>query len=160
MSYGGKEKSDLEAHILEELEANNIIPIIAAGNEDKNLDLHPIYPASYKSDATLVVGSIGPNGEKSSFSNYGFNTVDMFAPGQSILTTAYVYGEHGYGITDGTSISTPMVAAAVAYLYELYPSYSMSELKKLLIQKGLFSFPLIRYGRNGRILDFKKIYNN
>jgi hypothetical protein len=53
-----------------------------------------------------------------------------------------------------------MVAAAVAYLYELYPSYSMSELKKLLIQKGLFSFPLIIYGRNGIILDFKKIYNN
>jgi len=38
-----------------------------------------------------------------------------------ILTTAYIYGEHGYGVVEGTSISSPMVAAAIAYLYQLYP---------------------------------------
>jgi subtilisin family serine protease len=158
MSYGGEEKSDLEKHLLEELEANEIIPIIAAGNEDKNLDLHHIYPASYKLDNSIVVGSIGPNGKKSSFSNYGFNTINIFAPGESILTTAYVYGEHGYGITDGTSISTPMVAAGIAYLYELFPNYSAFKLKEKLIEKSTFSLPLVRYEKSGRILDFKKIY--
>lgn len=160
MAYGGELEVNLERHLLSQFRELNIIPIIAAGNEDRNLDLRPLYPASYKLDHSIVVGSIGPNGKKSSFSNYGFNTVDIFAPGESILTTAYVYGEHGYGITDGTSISTPMVSAAISYLYELYPNYSIYELKNQLLKDSLFSLPLIVYGRNGRILDFKNIYSN
>ncbi len=160
MSYGGEQKVDLEEYLLSQFGDLNIIPIIAAGNEDRNLDFRPLYPASYKLDESIVVGSIGPNGKKSSFSNYGFKTIDLFAPGESILTTAYVYGEHGYGITDGTSISTPMIAAAIAYLYELFPMYSAYELKELLIQKSIFTRQLRLYSKNGKILDFKDFYSD
>lgn len=160
MSYGGEQKIELEEYLLSQFGDLNIIPIIAAGNEDRNLDLRPLYPASYKLDQSIVVASIGPNGKKSSFSNYGLQTIDIFAPGESILTTAYVYGEHGYGITDGTSISTPMVAAAIAYLYELFPNYSGYELKELLIRKSIFSRPLRLYSKNGKILDFKDFYSD
>ena len=43
------------------------------------------------------------------FSNYGA-CVDLFAPGQGILS-AWYSGRHGHGVADGTSMATPHVAA-------------------------------------------------
>lgn len=61
--------------------------ITSAGNQNINNDLHPQYPAGYNSENIIVVGSINSNGDKSSFSNYGSATVDIFAPGSHILST-------------------------------------------------------------------------
>jgi subtilisin family serine protease len=159
MSYGGSQKSDVEEHLLSQLAVYNILPVIAAGNEDNNLDFKPTYPASYKLDYSIVVGSFNPKGKKSSYSNFGTQTVDIFAPGDDILTTAYVYGEHGYGVASGTSISTPMVASAIAYIYNFYPASDIYRLKEHLIDNSLSKRKLRFYGKSGKTLDFENLLN-
>jgi len=67
MAYGGDERVDLEEYLLSQFGDLNMMSIIAAGNEDRNIDLRPIYPASYRLDNSIVVGSIDQNGRKSSF---------------------------------------------------------------------------------------------
>ncbi|MBO7747496.1 S8 family serine peptidase [Paenibacillus sp. MWE-103] len=77
--------------------ASPMLFAVAAGNEPKedfslkppkNLDESPVYPASYGSPNIVTVGSVGPDGLFSYFSNYGPGTVDLAAPGIAVLSTA------------------------------------------------------------------------
>ncbi|MFC4811003.1 S8 family serine peptidase [Paenibacillus sp. GCM10023250] len=78
------------------IEASPMLFTVAAGNDPKedylktpkNLDESPVYPASYGSPNIVTVGSVGPDGLFSYFSNYGPGTVDLAAPGIAVLSTA------------------------------------------------------------------------
>lgn len=61
--------------------------VCSAGNDGIDIDNNINYPASYKLDNVIAVGAFDSNGKRSVFSNYGKNTVDIFAPGVDILST-------------------------------------------------------------------------
>lgn len=61
--------------------------ICAAGNDGHSNDYTPVYPASYDLPNVISVGSIDSDGDISDFSNYGKQSVDIFAPGGNILST-------------------------------------------------------------------------
>lgn len=67
------------------------------------MDLLPLYPAAYSLPNIISVGSINSSGAISAFSNYGVNTVDLFAPGEAILSTT---AGNSYATFSGTSKST------------------------------------------------------
>ena len=77
-----------------------VLFIAAAGNEAANNDAVASYPANYFLDNVISVGSITSTGTISSFSNYGATTVDLFAPGSSIVSTWPV---STYATLSGTS---------------------------------------------------------
>jgi thermitase len=79
--------------------------VAAAGNEGGT---EPRYPAAYP--AVVGVGATDNAGRTiSAFSNRG-SWVDLAAPGEGIFTTSI----GGYASFDGTSFSSPLVAAAAA----------------------------------------------
>jgi len=84
--------------------------VAAAGNNHVNNDSDPMYPASYDSDIVISVGAHDNKGNPCSFSNFGSNSVDIFAPGDAIYSTD-LNGTHSF--RSGTSMAAPMVTAAV-----------------------------------------------
>lgn len=100
MSGGGAEGHPDEAALLGRSSATTFI--VAAGNGGVNIDHPPgYYPASYNFSNVVTVGSIGTDGKKSYFSNYG-NTVDTWELGESIYSTI----PGGYGYMSGSSMAT------------------------------------------------------
>jgi len=86
----------------------NILMFASSGNESLNFLL---YPAS--SPFVISVGSYNTfTGKRSDFSNYGSN-LDFTAPGDLILTA---WHDGSTVALSGTSLSTPHVSAAAAYL--------------------------------------------
>src|SRR5262249_61246460 len=85
-SYGGKMKSQA---VLDEIRALNdagILFVAAPGNDARDNDRFPGFPASYHVSNVVSVGSTGLSGSISfGFSNYGQRTVDLLAPGEQIL---------------------------------------------------------------------------
>jgi len=69
------------------IEASGQLFVAAAGNSANNNDGTPAYPASYDSPNILSVAAINNRGDLASFSNYGATTVDISAPGVSILSS-------------------------------------------------------------------------
>ncbi|MES2598452.1 MAG: S8 family serine peptidase [Verrucomicrobiota bacterium] len=72
-----------------------VIHVAAAGNSKKNNDLIPVYPACIPSGFVLSVGASDQNDIPSSWSttagtNFGPQTVDIFAPGTNILSTYWI----------------------------------------------------------------------
>lgn len=87
--------------------------VAAAGNSGVNTDSTPHYPSSYDSSNIVSVASINENGNMSSFSNYGSISVDIGAPGESILST---YPRNKYATMSGTSMAAPHVSGVLALM--------------------------------------------
>ena len=112
--------------------ANNagILFVAAAGNEANNNNSHPSYPASYNVANVLSVAAVDRNGNLANFSNYGNNSVDIAAPGVSILST--VLGS-SYSSYSGTSMATPHVSGVAALVLAREPNLTVSQLKSRLV---------------------------
>ncbi len=110
--------------------ANGILFVAAAGNDSVNNDTYPHYPSSYTSSNIVSVMSTDRNDLRSSFTNWGPTSVDIGAPGTSILSC-----EPGnqYQYLNGTSMATPHVAGACALLQSINPSLNVSETKDIIM---------------------------
>ncbi len=115
--------------------ANNagIMFMAAAGNYTSNNDTSPYYPASYDVPNVVAVASTDHNDNISSFSNYGATTVELGAPGSSILST--IIG-NSYALFSGTSMATPHVSGAAALLLSVNDQLTVAEIKTLLVDYG------------------------
>ncbi|MEN3272810.1 MAG: hypothetical protein V7636_1571 [Actinomycetota bacterium] len=104
-----------------------VLVVAAAGNSGSAT---PSYPAAY--DGVLGVGSTAPDGSRvSTFSNHG-SWVDLWAPGESIVSTSTLTG--GYTSFDGTSFASPMVAAAAALLFAHRPTATAADIAARLLR--------------------------
>jgi len=114
-SYGGSGGSigDSIDNAIAKLGKKGIVFVAAAGNEGKDIDSDPVYPACYSASNIISVGASDQNDQKADFSNYGANNVDVFAPGTNILS---LYPDNAYAYMQGTSMATPQVSGVIALL--------------------------------------------
>lgn len=122
--------------------------LVAAGNDGKNNDTRPTYPANYDLPNIVTVAATDHNDELANFSNYGGRTVDLAAPGVDIVST--VPGGK-YSKMSGTSMATPHVAGAAGLIVSEFPNISNGELRSRLLdtvdQKSQLQGEVITGGR-------------
>jgi len=116
-----------------------VLLVHAAGNDSKNIDTADNFPnpifedGSGKAGNVITVGASGDEkngGLTASFSNYGKQEVDVFAPGVSIYST--IPGGNTYGNASGTSMACPVVAGIAALALEYYPTLTAKQLKDII----------------------------
>jgi len=103
--------------------------VAAAGNAGLNTDLSANYPSGYNIDNIISVASSTNDDARSSFSNFGATTVDLAAPGSTILST---YGS-GYAYLDGTSMATPHVTGVVALVQGRHPDWTYAQVRQRIL---------------------------
>lgn len=97
--------------------ARDVVVVAAAGNLHDEGDPVP-YPAAY--DGVVGVGSIGPDGTRSPYSQVGAY-VDLVAPGGDVIAAA---AAGGHKQQSGTSYAVPFVAATAALVRDYRPDLS------------------------------------
>jgi hypothetical protein len=143
MSLGGP-ASNAIADAVRSAQQQGALIVAAAGNDGFTL---PVYPAAYP--GVLSVAASMPNNHLASFSNRG-SWVDIAAPGTSILSTTTEGGIPSYDELDGTSFSTPQVAATAALLIAKNPCMSSGDVVNRLMST---TRPLAGGGVRSGILD-------
>lgn len=119
-------------------ELRDVLIVRAAGNESHNVDSVDNFPSAdlltlhAKAVNFLSVGASGdPNVSTgklvADFSNYGKETVDVFAPGVKIYSS--LPGGNQYGFLNGTSMAAPVVTGIAALIRSYYPALSAKQVK-------------------------------
>ena len=122
-------------------ESKGVLLVHAAGNSHQNLDTTsnfptPVFEEGIRAANWITVGASGDpkaGGLTASFSNYGKEEVDVFAPGVRIYST--VPGGNTYQNLQGTSMAAPVVAGLAAFILEYYPKLSPQQVK-MVIEKS------------------------
>lgn len=120
--------------------SKDVLLVHAAGNDSKNTDENTFYPnrkyedGSGTADAWLEVGASAFRDDSqlaAEFSNYGKTTVDVFAPGVKIYSTA---PGSKYRVHDGTSMAAPAVAGVAALIRSYYPKLTAVQVKEIIMK--------------------------
>jgi subtilisin family serine protease len=106
-SWGGGGYSQTLKDAIEYANTHNVLFVAAAGNSAGNNDQYPSYPASYDCSNIISVAALDKNDNLASFSCYGATSVDIGAPGVSIVSTT---PNNTYSTYSGTSMATPHVS--------------------------------------------------
>jgi hypothetical protein len=130
-SWGGDGYSEALADAIDYASDHGSVFVAAAGNSFSDNDVSENYPSNYEIPNVVAVASTDNRDARSWFSNYGRHTVDLGAPGSSILST-WPGGTYRY--LDGTSMATPHVTGAVALAKAAFPDATSFGLKALLLR--------------------------
>ncbi|PRD51248.1 S8 family peptidase [Sphingobacterium gobiense] len=125
-------------------EEKDVLMVHAAGNDAKDIDIVKNYPTKYYTDSlnavlgeasnwiTVGATSSGLDGDLlAEFSNFGYRSVDVFAPGVKINSTmpGSTYKEQ-----NGTSMAAPVVSGLAAVLRSYYPELTAKEVKDIILK--------------------------
>jgi subtilisin family serine protease len=131
-SWGGNGRSRSLERAIRRAQSRNVLFVTAAGNDHANIDRAPDYPASYSLSNIITVGSSTRTDNPSSASNFGRNSVDLFAPGSQIYTCK-ASSDRSYGFSSGTSLAAPFVTGTLALMIAADPGMSGFELTNHLL---------------------------
>lgn len=142
ISWGTPFEAAILRDALKFARANGVFVAIAAGNSGDN---QRFYPAAF--DSAFVVAAGNSDGFMTDFSTFGAH-VDVVAPGEDILslraagTDMYAeVGEPGvriiggdslYYLSDGTSMSTPVVVGEAAFLWGIRADLNLNQMEDLI----------------------------
>lgn len=153
-SWGGGERSEALKEAIVAAKDAGILFVAAAGNESNNNDSRPTYPASYDVENVITVGAMDGKGNKASFSNYGKESVHVFAPGVNILSTVK---NGGYQKMSGTSMATPMVSGVLGLLLSQEEGINFSDAKTRLMESTVRNSSLSKFSIDGRVDAFRML---
>jgi subtilisin family serine protease len=129
-SYGGDGYSQAFLDEINRAGGSDILFVAAAGNSASNNDAARFYPASYNASNEIAVAATDGADSLASFSNYGASTVQLGAPGVSILST--VRGG-GYAYFTGTSMATPHVSGAALLTAAACPAFNTAAVRSAIL---------------------------
>ncbi|MEJ7646303.1 MAG: S8 family peptidase [Chryseolinea sp.] len=139
MSFGKSFSPQKEAvdKAVKYAESKGVLLIHAAGNDGDDLDKKSNFPSKVLGSGSeasnwLEIGASSFGADENfvgSFSNYGKNSVDLFAPGVQIYST--IPNNH-YENLEGTSMASPVAAGVAALLWSYFPELTAKQVKQIL----------------------------
>jgi RHS repeat-associated protein len=130
LSWGLEAQSQALHDAIERASFRGVLVVCSAGNNGRNLDGQPYYPASFNLPNIIAVGATDSGDNLTSWSNWGATSVTVAAPGTDILTTRR--GGDYHAVT-GTSAAAPLVTGIAGLLRTAHPYLNAAETRASIV---------------------------
>lgn len=130
LSWGGTAFSETLLAGLASSDSAGLLIVCSAGNAGVDNDVTPHYPSSFELDNLISVTASDNHDGLPDFANWAVESVDLAAPGVSILSTA---PDNKYGFMSGSSMAAPHVAGTGALLWSHFPEAAAVDLKRKIL---------------------------
>ncbi|HYG38595.1 MAG TPA: S8 family peptidase [Cytophagales bacterium] len=141
MSFGKSYSPQKQAvdEALKKAEARGVLLVHAAGNDAVNIDTAQNFPnkeylaTGNEAKNWLTIGASSNKADEElvgSFSNFGRESVDVFAPGVDVYS---LKPENEYGTNSGTSMACPVVSGVAALIMSYYPTLTAPQVKEIIL---------------------------
>ncbi|GMN11325.1 S8 family peptidase [Croceitalea sp. MTPC9] len=166
------ERPDFIWEALEYAEEHGVLVVTPAGNTPVDIDKpgdspYPIDNSGNGEERLTNLMKVGASGKtlkwaKPLWASYGKRNVDLFAPGQHLMTTNS--GDRPYFTLGGSSLACALTTGTAALLWSQYPDLDHQQIKTILMLSGTRLERQVRIGddtyapfgelsRMGRILN-------
>ncbi|MDX1627248.1 MAG: S8 family peptidase [Fulvivirga sp.] len=141
-----------------------VLMILGAGNSSKNIDKSENFPSEVLLSGETIevwmdIGATGFYKDENlvgDFSNYGKETVDVFAPGVEIYSTI---PDNSYENFSGTSMAAPATTGVAALLMSYFPDLNAKQVKEIIMQSAIKyeGLEVTRPGKSGLPTPFSEL---
>lgn len=125
------------------MRGRDLLAIVSAGNDGRDIDQTPVFPAALPLENIITVTSADAFGRLASGSNWGAESVDVMVPGENVPVIDFRGAD---GAASGSSYAAPRVAALAARILARQPDLDALELKRAILARAAPS-PFERGGR-------------
>ncbi|NBP94495.1 MAG: hypothetical protein EBU28_03730 [Gammaproteobacteria bacterium] len=126
MSLGSSDELEWAAFEEAALKHPELLFVVSAGNDGRDIDQDPVFPAALPLDNMIVVTSVADDGFPAQGSNWGRESVDLLVPGENIATVDF---SGRPADVSGSSYAVARVTALAARLLAEQPTLSASALR-------------------------------
>lgn len=137
IAMGSRDRDDWQALAEAAREHPEMLFVLSAGNDGRNIDEAPVYPAALPLDHTLVVTSSLPDGSLARGSNWGPQAVDLLVPAERLRALDFDGREVA---VSGSSYAAPRIAALAARLLAADPERDAAALRAAILERVLPPF--------------------
>ncbi len=111
----------------------DLLMVVSAGNDGRDVDRYPVYPAALALDNVLAVTSSEDDGRLAPGSSYGLRAVDVAVPAERRV--AHEYGGHAR-LVSGSSYAAARISALAACLLAADPGMSAGALRAAVLARA------------------------
>ena len=133
MAMGSNQSNDWTAFEQAARTRPHMLFVISAGNNGRNIDERPVYPAALRLENAIVVTSSYRDGRLAKGSNWGLRSVDLMLPAEELEAIDH------RGVStqvSGSSFAVARIAALAARLLAEHPNWAAPELKRAIIDRA------------------------
>ncbi len=134
MPLGSANRGDWRAFADAARAHRDILFVVSAGNDDRDIDDVPVYPASLGLANVLTVTSADAFGRLATGSNWGRKSVDVMVPAERLEVIDH---RGARAIASGSSYAVPRVAALAARLKKAHPGWTAADLKQAILKRAV-----------------------
>ena len=133
LAMGSNDRAEWDAYAQAVHRHPEMLFIVSAGNDGRDLDREPVYPAALRLANQLTVTSSENDGTLARGSNWGRDSVDLLVPAERILVTGF----DGRRIfASGASYAAARVGALAACVLAAHPQWHAKELREAILGQG------------------------
>lgn len=137
ISMGSGDRGEWQAFAAAARAHPDMLFVLSAGNNGRDVDAEPVYPAALQLDNTITVTSSENDGALARGSNWGKASVDLLVPAERLRMTGF----DGRDVTaSGSSYAAVRISALAARLLAQHPDWRAAELKEAIFARVLPSF--------------------
>ena len=133
LAMGSNRPTDWEAFEAAARSHPHMLFVVSAGNDGRDIDTVPVYPAALDLDNMITVTSADSFGKLADGSNWGRRHVDVMVPGERVP----VIDHRGVRTqASGSSFAVPRVSALAARWLDIHPTWAAADLKRALLSRA------------------------